>query len=344
MSSAEARTPESGQSSRPRARGPEYPVRVVYLGGLGRSGTTLLERLLGELPGVCASGEIVHLWQRGLAANERCGCGLDFADCDFWQQVGKRAFGGWDKVDTGRIGALRDAVDRTRQILRLSQRSLPGPMRADLDEYSGYYLRLYRAIADVSGCAALVDSSKHASLAFCLSRREEIDLRVVHMVRDSRAVAYSWTTKVARPEADASGPGSHMTTYPPARAAGHWNAQNGALQLLARRGTPVLLVRYEDLVSDPEQTLRRVATFAGVPAGDLALPFLHAGGADGEERYAELTRSHTASGNPMRFTTGKVAIRGDDRWRDAMPDRQRRTVTALTLPLLTRYGYLRRAA
>jgi hypothetical protein len=343
MSSPEAvnrEYPEAISRAKPGASSPEHPVRVVYLGGLGRSGTTLLERLLGELPGVCASGEIVHLWQRGIAENERCGCGLEFAACDFWQQVGKQAFSGWDKVDRDRIGRLRETVDRTRQIPRLSRRSLPAQLRDDLDEYSGYYLRLYRAIAEVSGCAALVDSSKHASLAFCLSRREDVDLRVIHMVRDSRAVAYSWNTKVARPEADASGPGSFMTTYPPSKAAGHWNAQNGALQLLARRGTPMLRVRYEDLVSDPEHTLRRVATFAGVPAGDLALPFLHS---DGEERYAELTRSHTASGNPMRFATGKVAIRGDERWRVAMPDRQRRTVTALTLPLLAQYGYLGRA-
>ena len=46
----------------------------------------------------------------------------------------------------------------------------------------------------------------------------------------------------------------------------------------------------------------------------------------------------------MRFATGKVAIRGDERWRTAMPDAQRRTVTAMTLPLLKHYGYLGRPA
>ncbi len=352
MSRAETVSP-----GHPEARSPEYPVRVVYLGGLGRSGSTLLERLLGEIPGIAACGEIVHLWQRGVAENERCGCGLEFAACDFWKQVGKEAFGGWDTFDTARIGHLKDTVDRTRLIPRLSRRTglsqrlaLPPHLRSDLAEYAGYYLSLYRAIADASGCDALVDSSKHASLAFCLSRCEEIDLRVIHMVRDSRAVAYSWTIKVARPEAGAAGPpgrllasGSsrYMTTYSPVSAAGHWNAQNGALQLLARRGTPVLRVRYEDLVDAPEQTLRRVATFAGAPAGSLSLPFLHT---EGDSCYAELTKAHTASGNPMRFATGKVAIRGDDRWRAAMPDKDRRTVTALTLPLLSRYGYLGRAA
>jgi hypothetical protein len=325
-------------------RSREYPVRVIYLGGLGRSGSTLLERLLGELTGVCASGEIVHLWQRGVAGNERCGCGLEFSACDFWKQVGKEAFGGWDKIDTDRIGRLKGAVDRTRMIPRLSRRSGGSRFGSDLTEYSGYYLRVYRALADVSGCDALVDSSKHASLAFCLSRRQEIDLRVIHVVRDSRAVAYSWTTKVARPEAHRSGqqmPGSYMTTYSPVKAAGHWNAQNGALQLLGRLGTPVLRVRYEDLVQATEQTLRRVAAFAGVPAGDLTLPLLHA---EGDEPFAELTTAHTASGNPIRFTTGRLPIRGDERWRSAMPDQHRRAVTALTFPLLRRYGYLGRAA
>src|SRR5450755_566845 len=73
--------------------------RVVYLGGLGRSGTTLLERLLGELPGVCSVGEVVHLWQRGIAEAERCGCGEPLPGCPFWRKVGEIAFGGWAHAD-----------------------------------------------------------------------------------------------------------------------------------------------------------------------------------------------------------------------------------------------------
>ncbi len=69
--------------------------RVLFLGGLGRSGTTLLERILGELPGVTPLGEVVHLWQRGIRADEKCGCGVRFAACPFWQRVGEHAFGGY---------------------------------------------------------------------------------------------------------------------------------------------------------------------------------------------------------------------------------------------------------
>ncbi|HUC58982.1 MAG TPA: sulfotransferase domain-containing protein [Streptosporangiaceae bacterium] len=312
--------------------------KVIYVGGVGRSGSTLAERLLGELPGVCVAGEVVHLWERGVVENERCGCGTQFMSCGFWTKVGDAAFGGWSGLDVKRIGELRAAVDRTRYIPLLARRTLSSGMRRDLDEYTGYYQRLYQAIAAVSGCGTVVDSSKHASLAFCLSHRDDLDLRVLHVVRDSRAVAYSWTTQVERPEA--AGP-SFMTRYSPLRAAREWNAQNGALQLLARGSTPVLVVRYEDLVTAVKPTLRSVADFAGLAAGEPGLAFI---GGDGQAQWAELGQAHTASGNPMRFSTGKITIRPDDRWQTAMPESARRAVTALTLPLLSHYGYLRGAA
>ncbi len=241
-------------------------------------------------------------------------------------------------MNVQRIAELRASIDRTRFIPRLAAAELPARMRQGLTEYTDYYLKVYGAVADVTGSDTLIDSSKHASLAFCLARRPEVDLRVIHLVRDSRAVAYSWTTRVARPDA---GGESYMTTYRPVRAAGHWNSENFALQLLARRGTPVLRVRYEDLVRSPEQTVRLLAGFAGLRADESTLGFL---GTDGDSRTAMLHEAHTASGNPMRFSTGEVTIRGDERWRDAMPGGHRRAVTTMTLPLLSHYGYLGRAA
>src|SRR5690606_14695161 len=92
----------------------EDPVRVVFIGGLGRSGTTLLERLLGQLPGVVPLGEITHLWERDLVGDEMCACGATFSYCEFWQRIGKAAFGSWDEVDVERLAALKATVDRTR--------------------------------------------------------------------------------------------------------------------------------------------------------------------------------------------------------------------------------------
>lgn len=309
--------------------------RVIYLGGMGRSGSTLLGRLLGELPGVCPAGEVVHLLRRGVVNAERCGCGEPFPTCPFWQKVGAAAFGGWDRVDVDRIADLRLRLDRTRFVPLLAMSALRPSSRRALDEYAGYYLRVYSAIGQVSGCRALIDSSKHASLAFCL-RESGLDMRVVHIVRDSRAVAYSWTREVKRPETLAE---TRMRTYPAASAAARWNVQNAALHLLARGGTPTLRVRYEDLVRAPAATLRGIAAFAGLPANGQELGFL--GVSDSGEQWADMAAAHTVSGNPMRFTAGRVPIRRDVRWQTAMPATQRRMVTALTLPLMAHYGYAR---
>jgi Sulfotransferase family len=309
-------------------------VRVLYVGGIGRSGSTLVERLIGQLPGVCAVGELVHLWERGITEGDRCGCGESFQRCPFWQRVGTAAFGGWDEVEVSRVAALRSQVDRNRFIPVLARRREISPgLRRTLTEYTTYYARLYAGIAEVSGCELIVDSSKHPSLAHCLRWQQDLDLRVLHLIRDSRAVAYSWSKQVRRPESDGE---NYMTRYSLPMAAGQWNAQNAAFHLLNRVGCPTMRLKYEDLIASPADTLDRITSFAGLP-GPASYPFMST---DGGSHWAELDPIHSVSGNPMRFTTGKIPIRPDDRWRTSMPAAQRRAVTALTFPMLAGYGYV----
>ena len=292
-----------------------------------------------ELPGVCSVGEVVHLWQRGVVEDERCGCGEPFRDCAFWRDVGEAAFGGWSQLDVERVAALRAAVDRTRYIPLLAAPALRPPVRRDLDEYLGYYARVYSAIAEVSGCPVVVDSSKHASLAFCLRWQAGLDLRVVHVVRDSRAVAFSWARQVSRP--DAATP-SYMARYSPTAAAGHWNAQNGALQLLASGACPHCGCATRTVAaaaaSGPGQDRGRSP---GSPPDGRDFGFL------GAEARHELGRAGRRA-HRVRQPDAVHHREGRDPPGRPMAHRhaaaQRRTVTALTLPLLARYGYPGRAA
>jgi len=306
---------------------------VVFLGGLGRSGTTLLERMLGDLPGVQALGEVVHLWERALRDDERCGCGLAFSACPFWVEVGRRAFGGWDRLDAADVLALKDRVDRTRLVPRLALPVLRPSVRRDLRRYLELYERVYTAARDVNGARVVVDSSKHASLAYCLRWSRRLDLRVVHVVRDSPAVAYSWTREVQRPEATAStGDAAHslMPRYSVLRVVARWNLDNVLFDLLRPLGVRVAVLRYEDLVAGPAAALTAVVEHAGLPAGTR-------GTLQGDR--LQLSVDHTIAGNPMRFATGELVLRRDDAWRERYPARQRRLVTALTLPLRARFGY-----
>lgn len=301
--------------------------RVLFLGGSGRSGSTLIERLAGELPGVCAVGEVVHLWERGLRGNEPCGCGTPLLECPFWEKVGQEAFGGWAAFDAERMLALKAAVDRNRFVPELAAPRLRDSLARDVAEYVDAYRRLYAAVALVSGAELVIDSSKHASLAHALRWCGGLDLRVLHVVRDPRAVAYSWTKELRR-NSDAD-----MDRFTPAGAANLWTVMNLGFHLLAARGVPLRRGRYEDFIADPVSGVRQVAGFAGVRVTGADLGFLSAG-------RAELTVAHTASGNPMRFVTGEVELRRDERWRARLPAADRRRVTSLTLPLLARYGYL----
>jgi hypothetical protein len=300
-------------------------ARVLYLGGFGRSGTTLVERLLGELPGVVALGEVVHLWQRDVLDDERCGCGARFSACTFWKRVGERAFGGWGNVDIARVHSLRDAVERTRHIPRLAATG----RSADVREYAGFYAKVYAAAADVAGARVVVDSSKHSALAHVLRWAEDVDLRVVHVVRDARGVAYSWTKTVARPETDGT---DEMTRYSPGRSALLWTAHNAAFGLLARRGVAVRRIQYEEFLTDPRAALIRLADFAGLTLTTDDLAFLR-------PEYADLRVGHSAAGNPMRFTVGRLPLRRDDAWVRALPSGQRRLVGAVCAPMLRAYGY-----
>lgn len=309
---------------------PHPPLPVLFLGGIGRSGSTVFELSLGTDDRVVALGEVVHLWQRCLLDGEPCGCGASFADCPFWARVGQVAFGGWDQLDAHRVVDLKRRIDRTVRAPQLAVRGGGRAWLTDVREYASYYGRVYSAAAAVSGRELVIDSSKQASLPFVLQYAEGLDLRVLHCVRDSRAVAYAWTKTVRRPES-LQGDTAYMKTYPPAVLAMKWMQHNLTIEALRLLRVPTMRVRYEDWSAAPTDTVGAALDFAGLDR--RANPRL-------DDEWIDLTTTHTCSGNPLRFTRGRIEIRRDEKWRTALPRRSRRLVSALTVPGLAGYGYL----
>lgn len=304
------------------------PVRVLFLAGMGRSGTTLLERVLSGVPGVIGLGELTHLWLRGLRQNELCGCGRAFSDCGFWTGIGAAAFDGWEHVDVDRVLELRQEIDRVKHVPAMVVQTGRGRRAAARQSYADNYLRIYEAVQQLTGAHLIVDSSKQASLPHVLAAGSNLDLRVVHCVRDARAVCYAWTKRVRRPEVEHGQ--MFMPRYRPRTMAMMWSSHNVAVELLRLQGTPIHRVRYEDFIADPRKVTRGVLRFADLPTDYLS----HV-----ESDRVRLSESHTAAGNPMRFDVGEVLLARDDSWRSAMQVSQRRLVTAMTAPLLRRYGY-----
>ena len=232
--------------------------------------------------------------------------------CPFWQQVGNAAFGGWDKV-RGRPYRRPPRAGGPEPVHPVAG----GPALSGLGcagtstEYTAYYARVYPAIAEVSGCDLIVDSSKHPSLAIACAGGPTSTCASCTW----SGTAVRWPTRGqagGRPDTDAE---SYMTTYSPGRGRGAVEHAERRLPPAGPAGRPVLRIRYEDFAAEPETActggrLRRAAS-------ETATWRSSAPTASRAGRW----KAHSASGNPMRFSSGQVPIRRDERWRTAMPRR-----------------------
>lgn len=300
-------------------------IKVLYIAGFGRSGSTMLDNLLGQVSGFFSAGELCYTWAHDLAEVGLCGCGAPLADCEIWGPV----FGNLDgAVDASEMARQESEALRTRHLpLMLTSRG--GKMlEKRLRGYVPNLERFYREVRHVTGCEVIVDSSKSPSYGYAIGLVPAIDLYVVHLVRDPRAAAYSWLKKKLQPDRGEEG---YMDQHHPTKSSLMWTVWNAAAEALWRRSRErYLLLRYEDLVADPRAALLRVLELVG--EGDRDLPFVR-----GDE--VDLGINHTVAGNPNRFGTGTVKLRLDDEWKRRMRLRDRALVTLLTLPVLTRYGY-----
>jgi hypothetical protein len=306
-------------------------VRVLYVIGYGRSGSTILGNILGELEGVVHVGELRSLWGLGLLGRRVCGCGEPIRSCPFWASVVEAGPGsadhGFDPAEARRLQTEVVRLRTTRSMLRLrgDLDAAPPPLR----EYARLADRLYAGVAAVTGAGVVVDTSKHVPDAALLTLLPGVEPYFVHLVRDPRAVAHSWQRVMRSP---GEGRLEQMPTHGPMTSGRSWLATNLGAEAIRRAAGPErsMVLRYEDFAAEPRSACERVLSLVDLPPDDL--PFV-------DDRTVRLGGNHTAGGNPARLREGPIPIRVDDEWRTAQRRPARWVATALALPALRRYGY-----
>ncbi len=311
---------------------PDAPLRVLYIGGCGRSGSTILDTLLGNHPDMESVGEACHIatnaWVR---EDSYCACGKLGRDCDFWRDV----FLQWSRragsVDVaGYAEATREIESRLRMSVAQSRLSAGELKHGD---YVRLTVGLIASIRDVSGSKLVVDSSKSATRAAALSMVEGVDLRLVHMVRDCRGVL--WSAKKRFRKDDRAGISKDDAGKSVARTMKIWSVANLVIDQLRRRmpRDRSIRLRYEDLIAQPDVELRRIGDLV-----ELDLEPLVAAVTKGQT----MSVGHTIAGNRIRMS-GSVQLRPDMEWVDKLTWREQAGCWGLVGWLMMAYGYRWRA-
>ncbi|HXG39651.1 MAG TPA: sulfotransferase [Candidatus Limnocylindrales bacterium] len=311
-------------------------VEYVFLASTAYSGSTLLSALLGMHPEIATVSDVSGTRRRRTIATYRCSCGELMLECPFWQAVRAAMLG--RGVDDFELADFRLGFDY--RAASLPGRLLTGPLRFGWVERArdalagawpaharrmraiGERNRLFaEAVLSVTGKRVFVDASKERRRAAHLARYLGADVRVIHLARDPRGVVESTLRRGKRPEAS------------PVRLARSWASTHESILRDLRRFTPErrILVRYEDLCRTPDAVLAGLFRFCGVDP-DVPVAELVAAG--------RVPTQHLL-GNRMRLD-GIGPIRLDERWRDALDDRQAEAILAATAPTYRRlYGVSR---
>lgn len=294
-------------------------LQIAYIAGYGRSGSTLLDVLIGALPGTVGAGELRHLF-REAHRQARCSCGSLVTACPVWRPA----------LQPGTVADWRRYDALTQHLEALGGRWRGG--REAHRMYGRIWERTLRAISQAGSAATIVDSSKSARDAWhrlrLLTRFTNLPLRAIHLVRDPRAVAHS----LARGSNRALEQGQPAVPRAAAlRAAFNWLLVNWAVERQLRQGhTPHVRVRYEDLVARPGHEMGRIGRLLGLEPAPVIAAL---------QSRASLPPGHGLAGNRMR-RRGAIHLTADRDWRQRTPKLRNEVVMAITGVLAKRYGYL----
>ena len=315
-----------GQETRSRAAPVRLP-HVLYLAGVGRTGSTLLGQTLGYIPGAIFVGELSQFWHR-FASSELCSCGQALPDCQFWSTVISEGFGELKAEDARILGELEWRLRLRQSISSLlpmrRKTTIPKRFQAIADARA----RLYCSIASVAQADWVVDSGKDPWIGAIIGRLCKGNFGAVHIVRDPRGVAFSWA-KLVKSDSE---PGFMLRRHP-AKVATSWLVRNLVIQFTLRHLSAFYVrVRYEDLATDPEAVVREIAHPMGIRADLFPVK---------ESREGLRYDLHWVAGNPgvRQSSRSPLKIKLDEEWRDRLPQVQRWLVTIICGALLPFYGY-----
>jgi len=255
-------------------------MKLIYLIGAGRSGTTILATMLNANTKILTVGEM-HQFYDHLLNGKPCSCGDDLYTCVFWQNIVDQL-----EIDENQLKEYHKMGEKMESHSRIPLYLLGwrGKKR-----YHDSQALIFRSLRRTLNSDYILDSSKYIARYLLLRSNNQIDVKAIYVVRDIRGVVNSFKKNVQTPKS-------------PLSAILYHSLINFFAQLVCWSDPKVIKIRYEDLMTDADATLKKVNKHI----------FDDVSGT--EYTNASYTIPHIIGGNRMKRQK-EVAIKFDQAWK-----------------------------
>jgi hypothetical protein len=236
--------------------------KVLYIAGYGRSGSTVLDIILGNHSEIFSTGELYNLSKYSISESFSCTCGANFRDCSFWKTVVPQ-IGDYDFFN------LTRKLESIFYLPRLFLGLVPSEEKI---KYRKYQQNLFANISTHSGKSIIVDSSQSswpaAGRFIALNLLADLDVYVLHLIRNGLDTMQSIVIHGSNRAIEGQRVNNNFSTLRAPlgwASANLWSSLLGGLQSEGR----YMMLRYEDFIRNPGKSLQSIGSFCGFDASSL---------------------------------------------------------------------------
>ncbi len=213
-------------------------IPVIMIVGDGHSGSTLLDLILDSHSKIVGVGELSHYSKYLNSKKGVCSCGSRIVDCSFWQDV-------FDGIDYSKF--QRFYRPTVQFLLNIKKDFYIGSSKKIINILENIRImeKVYSRILIYSKKKIIVDSSKSFDRAEALIHHSNnLDILLVHLVRDGRGVTYS-NIRIGRS---------------PIFFIKKWGLVNLKIEIIKKRNNNIkkIFILYEDFVENPKIVLEYI--------------------------------------------------------------------------------------
>lgn len=259
-------------------------MKIIYIIGDGRSGSTILDSVLGNNSNTISVGECARFWNRFYEKETFCGCSDKIEECILWSRIDKSIK---TKYKNYCPESFREKVKYILYFKNFSK--IPELVdNPDWKEFCDIVKHFYLSISKFNQNKIIIDSTKFPNWGYFLFCLDFAKINFIHLERNLQSVANSWKKKIILPEYHSK------TVYMPIKSnftiLKNWIKIKYLCNKIEKNNTNFIFVEYEEFCQNPKLILNIIIkkTNIELDINNLQIPY-----------------NHSIGGNPVRSNSNR---------------------------------------